>query len=131
MRRSLNVLHSSKCCVSKFSIDMELDPSVKKIVIDNKMQAYGSASSDGTIRLNLKKGDVLDTIIHENLHMKDWGMPHSKVYPMTDRIEGKMSLREAGETFLKAHDRMINPIRTREIVRTEASKVVSSNVKGQ
>jgi hypothetical protein len=108
---------------------MELDPSVKKIVIDNKLPAYGMASSDGTITLNLKKGDVLDTIIHENLHMKDWGMPHSKIYPETDRIEGNMSLREAGETFLKAHDRMLNPIRTREYVRTVASKVVSSSVK--
>lgn len=110
-------------------MSMELSEKVKKIVIDNKMQAYGSASSDGTIRLNLKKGDVLDTIIHENLHMKDWGMPHSKVYPLTNRIEGNMSLREAGETFLKAHDRMLNPIYTREIHHTVASKIISSSIK--
>lgn len=108
---------------------MELDPKVKEIVINNRMHAYGRAHSDGKIELNLKKGDVLDTIIHENLHMKDWGMEHSQIYPLTDRIEGDMTLREAGELFLKAHDRMLNPIPVREVVHTVASNVISSNVK--
>lgn len=108
---------------------MDLSPNVKKIEINNEMKPYGRAHSDGTIELNLKRGDVVDTIIHENLHLKDWDMPHGKVYETTDKIEGKMSLLEMADLLTKTHMRMQYPQHQREIMHTVSSKVVSSNIK--
>lgn len=106
-----------------------LSNNVKKVVINNRMSAYGRAHGDGTMEVNLKMGDVVNTIIHENLHMKDWQMPHGQVYKNSDKIEGNMSLRKMGELLLETHDRMLNPQHGREITHTQASKVAITNAK--
>lgn len=106
-----------------------MEIAAKKVKINNRMRPYGRAWSDGIMEINMKRGDVIDTIIHENLHLSDLQMPHGKVYNETDKIESKLTLRSAGELLLKAHDRMLNPQHVREVVRTVSSKVISSIIK--
>ena len=108
---------------------MRLSEQVKEVKINNGMDPYGRAWSDGRMEINLKRGDVVNTIIHENLHLKDPMMPHGTVYRESDKIEVGMTLPKMAALLLETHDRMLNPIHQRAITRTIASKVVSSIVK--
>ena len=93
------------------------------------MRPYGRVHNDGTMEINLKKGDVVDTIIHENLHLEDWQMPHGKVYKTADKIEGGMSLPEMAKLLLDTHEASQYVKHEREIIHTTSSKVVSTNIK--
>lgn len=112
---------------------MYISPNIKEIKVDNSIPEYGfiykGGPDQGEMTVNLKRGDVLNTIIHEQLHVDSPRMAHRSVYKRAYEIEGKMSLREMGETLVHAHDRMLNPIRKREMVHTTVSKVISSVIK--
>ena len=97
--------------------------------INTKIRKYGDTSMDGKIRINPKKGDVVNTIIHENLHNADWNMDHPKVYQMADKIESQMSLPEMAQLIMDTHMKAMNPPHVREIKQTYASKVVERKVK--
>ena len=102
------------------------------IKIDTKLPVYGQTrygSNDEEIVINPKKGDVVNTIIHEKLHANYPDMPHNEVYANAAKIEGKMTLPEMAKELLEVHERSKYPKYKRDIVYTEASKVIKSEVK--
>lgn len=100
------------------------------IKIDTKIKPYGQTNfRDEEIKINPKKGDVVNTIIHEKLHANYPDMPHDEVYANADRIESKMTLPEMAQELLDVHDRSMHPQYKREMVYTEVSKVIKSEIK--
>ncbi len=64
--------------------------------VDKRMRCYGEADEKKkVIRVNPKKGDLLNTIIHEELHKKNWDLPEKKVYKKAKEIEKKLSPKKA------------------------------------
>ncbi len=112
---------------------IELHPNVKEVVINNGMRPMGRATIGGPdvglMEINLRAGDVVNTIIHENLHLMDPDMAHGKVYRESDKIEGKMSLPQMAHLLLQTHEKSLYPTHRRVITHTTAAKVVSSTVK--
>ena len=110
----------------------ELHTNVKEVVINNNLKKdgrllYGQATiggpEEGRMEINLKAGDVVNTIIHENLHLMDPAMPHGKVYRESDKIEGKMSLPQMAHLLMQTHMKSQYPEHRREITHTFASNV--------
>lgn len=100
------------------------------IIIDTKVPVYGLTDyGNEEIKINPKKGDVVNTIIHEKLHANYPNMPHDEVYANALKIESKMTLPEMAQELLEVHERSKYPKYKREIVYTEASKVIKSEVK--
>lgn len=100
------------------------------IKVDTKIPVYGDTNyRDEEIRINPAKGDVVNTIIHEKLHANYPDMPHDEVYTNAAKIEGSMTLPDMARELLEVHERSRNPVYKREVVYTEASKVVNSNMK--
>lgn len=112
---------------------MNLPPDVREVVINNRMHVYGRATiggpENGKMEINLRRGDVVDTIIHETLHLVDPMMDHDKVYSEAAKMEGKMSLPEMADLLMQAHMRSQYPVHRREITHTTASNVISSSTK--
>ena len=112
---------------------IELHPNVKEVKINNHMMPYGRAylggPEEGKMEVNIKAGDVVNTIIHENLHLMDPDMPHGKVYRESDKIEGKMSLPQMAHLLMQTHVKSMYPVHRREIMYTTASKVISQVIK--
>lgn len=106
---------------------IHIPESVKEVRINTRMRPYGRATiggpETGLMEINPKRGDVVDTIIHEALHLEDPSMPHPKVYREAARVEGKMSLPEMAELLMEAHMKSLYPTPRREMTYTEASKV--------
>ena len=111
----------------------ELHPNVKEVEINNHLPVYGRAylggPEEGKMEINLKAGDVVNTIIHENLHLMDPDMAHGKVYRESDKIEGKMSLPQMAHLLMQTHMKSMYPEHRREVVYTRASKVISQVIK--
>ena len=100
------------------------------IKIDTKLPVYGQTRYESEeLVINPKKGDVVNTIIHEKLHANYPDMPHNEVYANAAKIEGKMTLPEMAKELLEVHERSKYPKYKRDIVYTEASKVIKSEVK--
>lgn len=100
------------------------------IKVDTKIKPYGTTDfNKEEIAINPKMGDVVNTIIHEKLHANYPNMPHDEVYANAAKIEGKMTLPEMAKELLEVHERSKYPKYKREIVYTEASKVIKSEVK--
>lgn len=103
---------------------------IKSIKIDTKMQAYGDCDDEGNIRINPKKGDVVNTIIHEKLHADDFEMPHGEVYKQADKTESQMSLPEMAQTLMNAHEMAQQTAKNkREWTYTKATKIIKSQIK--
>ncbi len=76
---------------------------------DRKMANYGETDyGKGEVRINPSKGDVVNTVIHENLHKRNPEMPHDEVYRQAAAIEGSMSMREMGRLLNQTADEMDN-----------------------
>ena len=73
----------------------------KEIKVNNRMSCYGRTYEDGTMEINTKMGDVVNTVIHEKLHLEHWDMPEEKVDKKADKIESKMSLKDMGNLLLE------------------------------
>ncbi len=72
--------------------------------INSNMKNYGDHNAETDhIRINPKKGDVVNTIIHERLHHDFPNMAHDKVYENASKIESKMSLPEMAGAMLAVH----------------------------
>ena len=100
------------------------------ISIDTKLPVYGRTNyRDEEIVINPKKGDVVNTIIHEKLHANYPDMPHDEVYRNAEKIESKMTLPEMALELLEIHERSKNPISKRDVVYTETSKVITDVIK--
>ena len=54
-------------------------PKDYSIEVDNHIRAYGETYSDGRIKINVAKGDVVNTVIHEKLHADNPGMNEKQV----------------------------------------------------
>ena len=113
--------------------NIELHSNVKEVVINNHMMPMGRATiggpEEGKMEVNIKAGDVVNTIIHENLHLMDPMMPHGKVYRESDKIEGKMSLPQMAHLLMQTHIKSMYPEHRREITYTTASKIISQIIK--
>lgn len=100
------------------------------VEVNNRIPYYGDCNyTEERIRINTKKGDVVNTIIHENLHAHHPELSEEQVIKRSARVEGKMSLTEAATllmtTAAKAEAKTGPGLNIRH---TSASKVVSSNV---
>lgn len=96
--------------------------------INENIEHYGDVDWEGHIRVNPKRGDVVNTIIHEKIHAQDMTMPEEKVIELTKKVEASMSLPEMAQVLLDA-DKMIKDTQPkREMHYTHASKVVKSNI---
>jgi hypothetical protein len=95
---------------------------------DTKIGAYGETDYDKQqVRINPRYGDVVNTIIHENLHVKYPKMPHDDVYKMASEVEGKMSIREMRD-MLSDTVREIEQGAVAPTVHTVGKKVINSKI---
>ena len=107
-------------------VKVEVKPTVKL----HGDQIYGYADlEDRKMVLGKKPGDLLNTIIHEKLHLNYPNMDHQKVYEEAKRIESKMTLPEMAVELLQVHQRSKNPPHRMEIVQTEYSNIISQTIK--
>lgn len=97
--------------------------------INTRIRKYGDTDATGHIRINPKKGDVVNTIIHEELHNADWNLEHPKVYEMAKKIESQMTLPEMAEKLLQTYDLAMHAPHKREYTVTAASKVIKRIIK--
>ena len=70
----------------------------KKITreVDTKMKCYGDVDLDNNhIRVNPKKGGLLNTIIHENLHIKHPRMSEKNIAKKATQVEKKLSIKSS------------------------------------
>lgn len=104
----------------------------KTLEINGNMRAYGDTTKmpDGFhIRINPKKGDVVNTIIHEALHAQDWKAPEKKVIRDSHKIEGRMTLPQMAQLLLDTHAKAQAQPKRRQITYTTASKVTRRVIK--
>ena len=87
-----------------------------------------SNSNTGEIRINTTKGDVLNTVIHELLHIENPGKSEERVAAQSKKVEKKMGLAEAGMLLLEVSQAQ-KPVEPRKMVFTEVSKIIESNIK--
>ena len=92
----------------------------------NKLYGYADLDKDKIV-VATKPRDVLNTIIHEKLHVNYPNMDHDKIYENAAKIEAAMTIPEMARELLDIHDRSMNPPYKREITFTEASNIISSN----
>lgn len=98
--------------------------------VNKKIPHYGDTNYEKEkIRINPKKGDVVNTIIHEKLHANYPDMPHDEVYKNADKIESSMTLPEMAQQLMEVHQRSQNPQYKRQWTYTEASKVREQRIK--
>lgn len=77
-------------------------------VVDNKMKDFGETDFDKKkIRINKKKakkagpGEVIDTIVHEELHRKHPKMKEKNVRKKTKSLTGRMSKKVKSKYYSK------------------------------
>jgi len=64
-----------------------------KYKIDKKMKPYGLCDYDNQeIKINTRRGGVLNTYIHEELHRKHPNWSEGKVIKETKKVESRLSL---------------------------------------
>ena len=69
---------------------------IVKRIIDTKMKCSGDIDEKtGTIKINPRKGNVLNTVIHENLHSSHWEKPEKWIYKKAKEMEKKTSIKKA------------------------------------
>ena len=111
-------------------IDYSIEVKPNAVLPGLGKKVYGYTDYDKEkIVIATKPGDVVNTIIHEKLHANYPDMSHDEVYANADKIESKMTLPEMARELLEVHERSKYPKYKREIVYTEASKVIKSEVK--
>ena len=102
---------------------------------DNNMRPFGVTqfNAEGEpikIKINVKKGDVVNTIIHENLHAENPEMTEKQVRVETREEEADLSLPEQAGLLLATDARIELPERKGlTIHHTRASKVIKRDIK--
>ncbi len=84
-----------------------------KYKVDNKMKLFGQANLDtGEIKINKKKnkaagkGELLDTIVHEKLHIKHPKMSEKNIRKKTPIVLKKLSKKSKQQLFNKLNSPM-------------------------
>ncbi|MFH1229552.1 MAG: hypothetical protein V1678_03960 [Candidatus Aenigmatarchaeota archaeon] len=77
-----------------------------KRVVDNKMHGHGDIDYEKKVirvnkskKKNKRKGEVLNTIIHEELHRKHPKMHEKTVYKKAKEMEKKTSVKQARKIY--------------------------------
>jgi hypothetical protein len=77
-----------------------------KYVIDTKIKVFGEIDEENKIiRINPKRGDVVNTIIHEELHAKFPNLTEKEIRKKAEKIESKMTLKQMANLLLRIHRR--------------------------
>ena len=98
-----------------------------EVRIDDKMHKYGEVNLDTkVIRLNPKKGDFLNTVIHERLHANSPDMSEAQVQKESRRIERNMSVGDMAAMLKEVDDQTRGFAPT---MRTTVTKVIHSDYK--
>ena len=67
-----------------------------KRVVDKRMRSFGETDySKKRIRVNPKKGDLLNTIIHEEMHKSRPSLTEKQVRKKSKKKEARMSISDA------------------------------------
>ena len=73
-----------------------------KRLIDNRMKSFGDIDDDKKIiRVNPKKGDLVNTILHEELHSNHQDKPEKWINKKAKETESKMGINEQVELLKK------------------------------
>lgn len=81
--------------------ELEMPASVE---VNTRLQHYGDYRyANEHMRINPRRGDVVNTIIHEKLHHNFPDMEHDKIYENAAKIESKMSLPEMAKEIMTVH----------------------------
>lgn len=88
---------------------------------------FGDSRADGQVRINTAKGDVVNTVIHELLHVEDFTKSEAQVIKESGQIEKKMGLADAGLMLLEASQAQAY-VPPRVIHHTRAGNVISDNI---
>jgi hypothetical protein len=73
--------------------------------VDRKMRLFGETDTDKkTIRVNPRKGELLNTILHEELHLKHPKMTETNIKKKAKAAERKLTPRKA-INLLKRYER--------------------------
>lgn len=102
-----------------------------RVEVNKNINPYGDTNyRDAVIRLNPKRGDLINTIIHENLHAARPDMEHEDVYKNASKIESKMGIPQMIGLLAETQRRVMSaPPKPMEMQYTTASKVVSQTIK--
>ena len=123
-----SIMHEVEGARIPVSLDPKLKMDGQKIYGVTEVYSLEDASKN-PITINPAKGDVVETILHEQLHAVDPMMDHEKVYKMAAHIEESMTLPQMAKVLLDTHDRAMNPVHRREMTHTRAGNVISSHIK--
>lgn len=67
-----------------------------KYKVDKQMRWYGYCDFENMeIKINTAKGDVINTIIHEELHRKHPNWPEKRVVQESKRVESRLTIKQA------------------------------------
>jgi len=73
-----------------------------KTVVDKKLPHYGESDLEKKVlKVNPKKGEVVNTMIHEKLHMAHPKMSEKEARKMSDKMEREMSIKKQAEMMKK------------------------------
>lgn len=122
------IMHEVEGARIPVSEDRKLKMDGQKIYGVTHIHSLEDASKN-PITINPKAGDVVETILHEQLHAVDPLMDHEKVYDIAAKIEESMTLPQMAKVLLDTHERAMNTPPKRDIKYTVASKVISTSVK--
>jgi hypothetical protein len=83
---------------------------VYKYKIDKRIRLYGICDYDKQIiKINTRRGDVINTYIHEELHRKHPDWPEGKVIKESKKVESRLSIKQSiallNELLLKINAR--------------------------
>jgi len=70
--------------------------------VDKRMKRYGDIDEEKkVIRVNPRKRDLLNTVIHEELHRRFPNMTEKDVTKKSKEIEGKLTIKKAIQLLKK------------------------------
>ena len=81
-------------------IQVEVRPTVS--LGGEKVYGYADLREDKMV-IATKPGDVVNTIIHEKLHLNYPNMAHEKVYENAKKIEGSLTLPDMAKELMEVH----------------------------
>ena len=77
-----------------------------KYKVDKRMHSYGEIDYDkGLIRVNPRKGDLINTVIHEDLHKKYPDKPEKWINKKAKKVECSLSVPQAMNLLKKLQRR--------------------------
>lgn len=79
-----------------------------KYKVDKKMRWYGLCDFENeTIKINPTKGDVINSILHEEIHRKHPSWDEKRVVQETKKVESRLSIKQSRDLL----DDLLNKIK--------------------